>query len=59
MTLLDEATITEAMKVQIMGHAKKNVTQRYTHPRVEAMRRAIEEVATRVIGAESQAQTGT
>jgi integrase len=54
MTLLDEASITEALKQTIMGHAKKNVTQRYTHPHVEAMRRAIEEVAERIIGAESE-----
>lgn len=33
-TLLDEVMISEATKGQIMGHAKKNIAQRYTHPRL-------------------------
>lgn len=55
-TMLDESTVTEAMKQRIMGHAKKNITQRYTHPTMEAMRRAIEEVAGRVVLAIEEAQ---
>lgn len=59
MTMLDEASITEAQKQRIMGHAKKNVTHRYTHPAVQAMRRAIEEVAQRVVREMMQATPRT
>lgn len=47
-TLLDEAQVTEAIKAGILGHGPKNVTQRYTHARIEAMRRALEQVAERI-----------
>jgi integrase len=55
-TMLDECIVTEATKQRIMGHAKKNITQRYTHPAVETMRQAIEEVAGRVAPAIEKAQ---
>lgn len=58
-TMLDEAAITEALKAGILGHGKKTMTQKYTHPRVEAMRRAVEEVADRVLRAMEKARTGT
>lgn len=58
-TMLDEATVTEALAASILGHGKKSVTQRYTHPRVEAMRRPIEEVAQRVARAMERVREAT
>jgi integrase len=58
-TMLDETAITEATKQAILGHGKKTMTQKYTHPRVEAMRRAVEEVAERVARAMERAQQGS
>jgi integrase len=43
-TWLDEAGATDTVKQAILGHGKKNVTQRYTHARLSAMRRALEDV---------------
>ena len=48
-TMLVEADAAEALIAGILGHAKKNVTQQYTHARIEAMRRALERVAERVM----------
>lgn len=49
-TMLDEAGASEALKADILGHEKATVTQRYTHSRVEAMRRVLEQVAEKVLG---------
>lgn len=48
-TMLVEADTAEALIGGILGHAKKNVTQHYTHARVEAMRRALDRVVERVM----------
>lgn len=49
-TLLDEAGASEALKAGILGHGKTTITQHYTHARIEAMRKVIEAVASRVLG---------
>lgn len=48
-TLLDECGASEALKAGILGHGKKSITQRYTHARIAAMRKVIEQVAERVM----------
>lgn len=48
-TLLDEAGASEALKAGILGHGTKTVTQRYTHARIEAMRKVIDAVSERVL----------
>jgi integrase len=59
MTMLDETQLTEARKKRIMGHGKSDITEKYTHPGVEVMRRAIEEVAERVVRAMEKRQAAT
>lgn len=59
-TLLDECGATEALKAGILGHSKQTQTQKYTHARLEAMRRALQAVEDRLFGAEELSeQTGT
>lgn len=48
-TLLDEAGASEALKAGILGHGTTTITQRYTHARIDAMRRVLEVVAERVL----------
>lgn len=48
-TLLDEAGATQALKADILGHEQTNITARYTHGRLAAMRRVLETVAERVL----------
>ena len=56
-TLLDEVLVSDALKAGILGHGKKGITARYTHARIEAMRRALALVEARVIeGRAAQAQ---
>lgn len=38
---LDEAGATESVKASILGHAKQDITLRYTHASIEAMRRVL------------------
>ena len=47
-TLLDECGASEALKAGILGHGKRSVTQRYTHARLAAMRKVIEQVSERI-----------
>jgi integrase len=59
-TLLDECGATEALKAGILGHAKQDVTQRYTHARLEAMRRVLQAVEDRLFGdVVTMEETGT
>lgn len=48
-TLLDECGASDALKASILGHGKKTITQRYTHPRIEAMRRVLRQVEQRIL----------
>lgn len=48
-TLLDENGATDALKAGILGHGTKNVTQRYTHARLAAMRQVLERVTEKVM----------
>jgi integrase len=41
---LDEVGATETVKAAILGHAKKTVTQRYSHASIQAMRIVLEKV---------------
>lgn len=48
-TLLDEVGASEALKAGVLGHGKEGITQKYTHARIEAMRRVIMAVEERII----------
>lgn len=48
-TLLDECGASEALKAGILGHGKKSITQRYTHARLAAMRKVIDQVSERIV----------
>lgn len=47
-TLLDECGATETLKAGILGHAKETQTQKYTHARLEAMRKVLQAVEDRL-----------
>jgi integrase len=49
-TWLDEMGIGEAVIAAILGHSSGSVTRRYLHPRLAAMREAIEQLEKLLIG---------
>lgn len=49
-TLCDECGCTEALKADILGHAKQTQSQKYTHGRIEAMREVLQRVEDRLLG---------
>lgn len=59
-TLVDECGATESLKADILGHAKKTQSGKYTHGRIAAMRVVLQEVEDRILGqALGQEETGT
>lgn len=47
-TLLDECGASDALKSDMLGHAKRGVTQRYTHARLAAMRAVLDAATARI-----------
>jgi integrase len=47
-TMLAEVPVSELIIAAVLGHGDSSITSRYTHPRVAAMRQALEAVAIRV-----------
>lgn len=59
-TLVDECGATESLKADILGHAKKTQSGKYTHGRIAAMRVVLQAVEDRILGqAVEQEETGT
>jgi len=49
-TLLDECGCTESLKADILGHAKQTQSGKYTHGRIDAMRKVLQAVEDRILG---------
>jgi len=59
-TLVDECGATESLKADILGHAKKTQSGKYTHGRIAAMRTVLQAVEDRILGgAVEKEETGT
>lgn len=49
-TLIDETEhATESLKAGLLGHGKRSISQHYTHPRIEAMRRLLDSIEDRIL----------
>jgi integrase len=58
-TLIDELGFSEAIKKAILGHTITSVTGRYTHPRINALRAAIERLEEAIFASEEQSKETT
>lgn len=47
-TMLAEVPVSELIIAAVLGHGEHSITSRYTHPRVGAMRQALDAVAQRI-----------